>query len=481
MSLQEMDAETLSLVLRLQLEDLEELKDRKGKGREGEISDAQLAVNTYQNELMAQEQLTSDLAIARRIARADHPDARLIDSVASEQVPAILESSNDRWLIQSGVSETPQNEVLVITAANTDNTQAASTSSCRSDSTSSPSHTSLPASSAAASSDDSGKHAPPDDKLDTSDAASSTPRPYSQDRSITSVTAREDHHLEVSGDAEGNPSLGSTMAEPTSGELQVPPAAAVDDGGKEEIHVEGSAKVDDSVFRNHESQACGCSPNETGSSSQTSSLLSLAGPAQLEEDKSTIKCDSCYEEVNPEELTHSNCPHRYCRKCLESLFNESLTDEGMFPPRCCQQDIPLDRDFLSERLITEFRAKEAEFEYPDRTYCHRSSCSAFIPQQSFQIDDIATCPKCAEKTCTLCKGATHDGDCPQDMELLQMLRVAEENRWKRCSSCRRVVERTFGCNHMSMLSFFIFGETWERAHIGVLMRQILTFVTSMLM
>lgn len=478
MSLQEMDAETLSLVLRLQLENLEELKDRKGKGREGEISDAQLAVNAYQNELMVQERLSSDLLIARRIARADHPDARLINSVvASEQVPPILDSSNDRGLNQAGATETPQQEVLVDTGPNTDNIQAASTSGCRSGSTSSPSHTSLPASSAATSSDDSGKHAPPDDKLDTLDTASCTPRTSSQDRSVTSATAREDQHAEVFWDAEENPSLGSTMAEPTSGELQVPPAAAVDDGGKNGIHVEGCAKVDASVICDLESQSCGCSPNEAGSSSQTSSP---AGPVHPEENKSTTKCDSCYDEVNSEELAHSNCPHKYCRECLSSLVTESLTDEGLFPPRCCQQDIPLDSKFLSEQLITKFRAKKAEFEYPDRTYCHRSSCSAFIPRQSIQIDDIATCPKCAEKTCTLCKGATHDGDCPRDMELLKMLRVAEENRWKRCSSCRRVVERTFGCNHMSMLSFFIFGETWERAHIRVLMPQILTFVTSML-
>jgi hypothetical protein len=62
MSPQEMDAETLSSVLRFQLEDLEELKDKKGKGREGEVCDAQLAIDAYQNELLVQEQLFTDLA-----------------------------------------------------------------------------------------------------------------------------------------------------------------------------------------------------------------------------------------------------------------------------------------------------------------------------------------------------------------------------------------------------------------------------------
>ena len=47
----DIDSETLSVALRLQSGDLAELKDKKGKGREGEISDSQLAVELYRNEL----------------------------------------------------------------------------------------------------------------------------------------------------------------------------------------------------------------------------------------------------------------------------------------------------------------------------------------------------------------------------------------------------------------------------------------------
>ncbi|KAK1990399.1 hypothetical protein LX36DRAFT_592682, partial [Colletotrichum falcatum] len=48
--------------------------------------------------------------------------------------------------------------------------------------------------------------------------------------------------------------------------------------------------------------------------------------------------------------------------CLRILFEILLTDELLFPPRCCGTSILIDdyRQFLSLTLVTEFCAKEAE-------------------------------------------------------------------------------------------------------------------------
>jgi hypothetical protein len=88
MSLMDVDSETLSLALRLQFEYLEELRDKKGKSREGEISDSQLAVEFYQNELATQERFLFDQALSRSIARAVESDAEVIRRLVSEEQQA---------------------------------------------------------------------------------------------------------------------------------------------------------------------------------------------------------------------------------------------------------------------------------------------------------------------------------------------------------------------------------------------------------
>lgn len=49
----------------------------------------------------------------------------------------------------------------------------------------------------------------------------------------------------------------------------------------------------------------------------------------------------------------------------------------------------------------------------------------------------------------MCKGAAHQGDCPEDEASNQLLALAEQEGWKRCPGCHRMVELTHGCYHMS--------------------------------
>lgn len=88
MSAMDVDSETLSLALRLQFECLEEVRDKKGKRREGDVTDFQLAVQFYQNELAMRERYLSDLALCRSIARAVESDAEVIHRLAIEEQQA---------------------------------------------------------------------------------------------------------------------------------------------------------------------------------------------------------------------------------------------------------------------------------------------------------------------------------------------------------------------------------------------------------
>ena len=143
-------------------------------------------------------------------------------------------------------------------------------------------------------------------------------------------------------------------------------------------------------------------------------------------------------------LARTPCKHEYCRDCIQGLFQASLTDDTLFPPRCCKQPIT----FGGGVRIRSFESKLIEFDTPDRTYCSNQLCSAFIRVENI-LEEKATCPECSTITCTVCKSESHLGDCPADAGLQQVLAAAEEHRWQRCFNCRRVIELEVGCNHIT--------------------------------
>lgn len=69
----DMDFETATLILQLQLEDSNELFEScegKGKGREGELSDSQVAFQTYKEDLERTAAIVADRKMSSSIARA---------------------------------------------------------------------------------------------------------------------------------------------------------------------------------------------------------------------------------------------------------------------------------------------------------------------------------------------------------------------------------------------------------------------------
>ncbi|KAM4065690.1 IBR domain, a half RING-finger domain-containing protein [Hirsutella rhossiliensis] len=165
----------------------------------------------------------------------------------------------------------------------------------------------------------------------------------------------------------------------------------------------------------------------------------------------TGQCTACAEDHAASDLARCPCSHEYCHDCLTTLFEHATVNESLFPPRCCQQPIPVGDhlDILGSALVNKFRAKEAELSTPNRTYCHFPDCSAFVPPQSIK-NGVAYCVRCHGQTCVTCKGQRHatDTECPQDEATKDVLRLGQENGWKRCYNCHRMVELDFGCNHM---------------------------------
>lgn len=163
----------------------------------------------------------------------------------------------------------------------------------------------------------------------------------------------------------------------------------------------------------------------------------------------TNECIICGDLITGREV-HAPCGHFYDVGCLTELFRSATVDESLFPPRCCQQPFVFDtiRPFLNVRLALEFQTKSREFSTPNRVYCHRPTCSAFLGAVTPEPTALR-CSKCYTRTCGTCKEQAH-APLPCDTALDQpILALAEQEGWKRCPGCHHLVELAVGCFHMT--------------------------------
>lgn len=86
------------------------------------------------------------------------------------------------------------------------------------------------------------------------------------------------------------------------------------------------------------------------------------------------------------------CGHAYCLGCLKELFQISMQDETLMPPRCCRQEIPINLAKLTPKETENFTAKLLEFSTTNRLYCSEPTCSTFIPP-TLIVNNVGTCPK----------------------------------------------------------------------------------------
>lgn len=160
------------------------------------------------------------------------------------------------------------------------------------------------------------------------------------------------------------------------------------------------------------------------------------------------ECSACSTKVPSTEVIRLRCADRYCNVCLAKIFETAMKDEAMYPPSCHGMRIPtkLVQTRLSKSLLRRFREMQPELSTRNKTYCHRTTCSAFIAPHSIH-NGQAICQKCRSVTCSKCRNAWHFGRCLEgdDAALFELMR---STNWKRCPECRRVVEKNDGCNHM---------------------------------
>jgi len=106
-------------------------------------------------------------------------------------------------------------------------------------------------------------------------------------------------------------------------------------------------------------------------------------------------------------------------------------------------------DTLSTEILQGYNKKKIEFDTENRTYCSNPSSSAFLVArlgESLQV----RCPACRTATCSICKGATHEGPCPVDRIEEEILTIAALDDWKKRPRCGLLIDRVYGCNGVTV-------------------------------
>jgi E3 ubiquitin-protein ligase RNF144 len=209
-------------------------------------------------------------------------------------------------------------------------------------------------------------------------------------------------------------------------------------------------------------QICGTSGGATTNHAESSTKhlskgkRKATGTSHEEEHVTHILCSACMEQCARFDALELSCKrpgditcHAYCRSCLIDLFQTSLTDTTLFPPRCCGIRIPVSDclEFCPPALVKQYREKEDELAAPNPVYCSNRYCAGFIKPE-YITADVAVCQNCEEETCAVCKNPRHKGLCPEDPTVQTLMDMAGKKRWQRCPKCRTMVELLVGCYHM---------------------------------
>lgn len=184
-------------------------------------------------------------------------------------------------------------------------------------------------------------------------------------------------------------------------------------------------------------------------------------------------CAICWTEA--ENPVHTPCKHVYCAGCFEDLCFAGASS-GPFI-RChgdaggCGEAVPLtalqvhlSSAALEDVLDTAFTAhtdrRPNELRYcptPDCGQMYRTADSPRHKDGRAGESRLFTCTVCLVAVCTACN-VSHDGlTCDEQRDLAAgghkaLQAVKEKLKIKDCPECGSMIEKTFGCNHMTCLA-----------------------------
>ncbi|KAI3466918.1 hypothetical protein Pfo_023581 [Paulownia fortunei] len=195
-----------------------------------------------------------------------------------------------------------------------------------------------------------------------------------------------------------------------------------------------------------------------------------------EEEKITESCSICCEEKLSSMMLSFKCSHKFCSHCLKT-YVEGKIQSAQVPIRCpqlrcknfisafeCRSFLPVISYESLERVLA-----EANILNSDKIYCPYPNCSVLLdPRECLSTkassssqseNSCVECPVCQRSICVDCGFPWHSLiTCEEYQNLplegrdacdLTSHSLALHKRWRRCPQCRRMVELTHGCYHLT--------------------------------
>lgn len=192
--------------------------------------------------------------------------------------------------------------------------------------------------------------------------------------------------------------------------------------------------------------------------------------------QSTENCSICCDEKLASMMTTMKCSHRFCSHCMKT-YVECKVQSNQVPCRCpqlgckhylsaseCKLFLPITSYNALEKALLEANAVKS-----DKIYCPYPSCSVLLdPLECLSSMESSStqseyshvvCPVCRRFICLDCGVPWHSSlTCEEYQNLpleerdasdITLHHLAHSKGWRRCRQCRRMIELTHGCYHMT--------------------------------
>ncbi|KIO33623.1 hypothetical protein M407DRAFT_17584 [Tulasnella calospora MUT 4182] len=179
----------------------------------------------------------------------------------------------------------------------------------------------------------------------------------------------------------------------------------------------------------------------------------------------TFECNICFQTNREEDLAlFDGCDHLFCRDCMKEYIETTVKDLKRYPILCpvCRvkagpEEGVVTRDVieiagLSEELIEQWVELQLA-KHAVNVDCKNCGVQVRIDREDFMTAPLVACPRpnCDYIWCKACLQPVEtkrpeDHSCDGMVELAKLM---QSQRWRRCPGCQTPIERFEGCNHMT--------------------------------
>lgn len=182
-------------------------------------------------------------------------------------------------------------------------------------------------------------------------------------------------------------------------------------------------------------------------------------------------CEMCLEDVLEGHVLQ-DCKHFSCSSCLTAYLQSCLKDQSAYPVLCYRRPqckTPLTYSDVSQHLSPEELSVYDKFSIraafkETSTTCPRQGCGALIILDTPDFEQAVNCVACGFEFCAHCQVGWHRGKtCAQfaatranaeedSRNVARLQALAGQEHWFACPTCKMLIERTGGCNHLTHLA-----------------------------